>query len=478
MNALISGQAGVAVLLEAGPSSPADAAASTEPKPFPLESKPLYAVSSNAPDEKWHCATWMDARNLLAGADDFTEHRHVTHEKAVKLLDLAWAQDRALQLTLALLDPKLKRETRAAAARGVGNLFTDSGSRPARVVEQFVANRLYSIPLPKEGVDLTGAIEVARQADETMSLAHFLYGLDNAQLYIRDVRTAWDQLPLALFGADAHGGTPVPGLEEKARSEQEKARCERVLISSGGFRQVTWGSRTSELAALGVPGAVIVAWGEEIDRIRKRRSTEKSRQEAEWARQRAEETIERTRRSGASELVLKSYYGLKEVPESLGQLTQLQDLDLSGNQLTALPESLGQLTQLRQLNLRDNRLAVVSPLEQLTQLRTLNLYGNCLTALPAGLRQLTQLQELTLWRNQLAELPEWIGELAHLQRLDLMENRLTDLPSTLGQLTELRSLDLSANPLNPELEAAYQEGLGAVMAYLRAKSGEPQNESL
>jgi hypothetical protein len=48
--------------------------------------------------------------------------------------------------------------------------------------------------------------------------------------------------------------------------------------------------------------------------------------------------------------------GLADLPESLGQFTQLQSLNLSHNQLTALPESLGQLTQLHSLNLSDNQL--------------------------------------------------------------------------------------------------------------------------
>jgi internalin A len=49
-----------------------------------------------------------------------------------------------------------------------------------------------------------------------------------------------------------------------------------------------------------------------------------------------------------------SLLNLQEVPESLGQLTALQTLDLGGNQLSALPEWLGQLSELRELYLHDN----------------------------------------------------------------------------------------------------------------------------
>ncbi|MEM9511783.1 MAG: leucine-rich repeat protein, partial [Cyanobacteria bacterium P01_E01_bin.48] len=164
----------------------------------------------------------------------------------------------------------------------------------------------------------------------------------------------------------------------------------------------------------------------------------------------AEEKIAEALQTGATELDLSGKWHtddsekLTELPESLGQLTQLRSLDLGGNQLTALPECLGQLTQLQTLNLSGNQLTVLPEcLGQLTQLQTLNLSNNQLTTLP----ELTQLQTLNLSNNQLTTLPESLGQLTQLQELDLSNNQLTTLPESLGQLTQLQEFTLFANQL-------------------------------
>ena len=86
---------------------------------------------------------------------------------------------------------------------------------------------------------------------------------------------------------------------------------------------------------------------------------------------------------------------IKHLPESIGQLTHLELLFLSWNQITNLPESIGQLTSLKFLSLE----------------------GNQLTELPKTIEQLTQLQFLYLGKNQLVNLPESIGILNQLQTI-------------------------------------------------------------
>jgi GTPase SAR1 family protein len=57
-----------------------------------------------------------------------------------------------------------------------------------------------------------------------------------------------------------------------------------------------------------------------------------------------------------------------------------------------------------------------------------------------------------------------------LQDVNLPQNQLNDLPLSLLRLKNWNRLQIDDNPLNPELAAAYKEGLGVVKRYLRAKA--------
>jgi Leucine-rich repeat (LRR) protein len=68
----------------------------------------------------------------------------------------------------------------------------------------------------------------------------------------------------------------------------------------------------------------------------------------------------------------------------------LQDLNLSGNQLTSLPDNIGTWTELKKLSVHGNQLQQLPQQgwEQLQQLDEVCVQGNQLTALPDGIAKL------------------------------------------------------------------------------------------
>ena len=135
---------------------------------------------------------------------------------------------------------------------------------------------------------------------------------------------------------------------------------------------------------------------------------------------------------------------LVQVPKDLQKLTQLEELTLTGNQLTDV-KGLENLTKLEFLYLSGNQLAEVPKgLEKLTQLRTLNLYDNQLTDVE-GLEKLTQLTWLYLNDNQLTSV-KGLEKLTKLTKLYLDNN--PDL--TKAQIDELKKAlpkcEIGSNP--------------------------------
>ena len=140
--------------------------------------------------------------------------------------------------------------------------------------------------------------------------------------------------------------------------------------------------------------------------------------------------------------------GLTEFPrEVFGLADTLEQLDLSGNDLSALPDDLGRLHALRVLFCSGNRFSRLPP---------------CLGDCPAlsqvgfracGLREVPgeslppALRWLTLTDNRIAVLPQSIGERPALQKLMLAGNRLTAVPESLAAAANLELLRLSANRL-------------------------------
>ena len=179
-----------------------------------------------------------------------------------------------------------------------------------------------------------------------------------------------------------------------------------------------------------------------------------------------------------------------ELPTGLGNLKDLQTLDLSGNGLAGeIPPDLGNLERLVRLDLSGNDLAGEIPpeLERLLEerLRVIRLGGNRFTGcIPAGLRTIedNDFSELGLpfcltettgalqtlynatggdnWHNNTGwsthqSLAEWFGVTAGpkiVGQVQLPENNLTgEIPPELADLTRLQYLDLRGNNLTGEI---------------------------
>jgi Leucine-rich repeat (LRR) protein len=122
-------------------------------------------------------------------------------------------------------------------------------------------------------------------------------------------------------------------------------------------------------------------------------------------------------------------------------------LDLSGQQLKKVPGYVFKLTNLEELNISNNQITGALPAEigNLKSLKVLNANNNLMTSIPAEIGQLPNLQVFNISQNLLAGVPKEIGQAQGLQTLDLSNNQLIGLPYELGSLKNLQTLNISGN---------------------------------
>jgi hypothetical protein len=95
------------------------------------------------------------------------------------------------------------------------------------------------------------------------------------------------------------------------------------------------------------------------------------------------------------------------LPDSIGNLPKLEELNLDKNHLEPLPNSLGKLKNLKVLSLRNNWLKTLfESIGDLQNLIELHIEKNKLRALPNSINNLTNLEEISLGENYLTTFPE------------------------------------------------------------------------
>ncbi|MCP4439540.1 MAG: hypothetical protein GY810_11410 [Aureispira sp.] len=130
---------------------------------------------------------------------------------------------------------------------------------------------------------------------------------------------------------------------------------------------------------------------------------------------------------------------VRKLPESIGELVNLEKLELNRTQLTNLPQSISDLKKLKQLFLSYNRLTTLPDLSSLKNLEKLSVYGNKLTKLP-DLSSLVQLEYLSISHNPIDTILG-LEYLEDLKVLSINHTKIDTLPrTTLKKLQNLEKL--------------------------------------
>jgi hypothetical protein len=245
MDSLISGEAGVALLI--------DGAA-------------LRSLGLGAAAQPVH-RRWEDVPFLFGDARDVQVLEIVTEREVALRLESAAARVDGLQLILMLLDPTLAADTRQEAAAEAEELLAQGGTAEA------VESILYAHPLPA-AADPAGAFRAC--ANRAPRARQLMSQLVARQPLVALVRQAWEQLPLAQFG------TP-----------EDRERVQAVFVREGLFRRLVLARESwqpmdtfllgallnSEVKDLARHRAILISWTEPFQRDRRQRQPENQRVE-------------------------------------------------------------------------------------------------------------------------------------------------------------------------------------------------------
>ncbi|HEY8935920.1 MAG TPA: hypothetical protein VIM65_11895, partial [Cyclobacteriaceae bacterium] len=150
------------------------------------------------------------------------------------------------------------------------------------------------------------------------------------------------------------------------------------------------------------------------------------------------------------------------IPSTMGNMTSLQYIYLGQNQITGtIPTSLGNFANLLTLSLGNNQLSgsIPTTLNNLKSLTYLSVVANKLTGDIPDLSNLTNLTSLFLSYNPTLNagvIPTWIKNLTKLTGLYLINtNRTGSIPTELGKLTLLTGMDLSSNQLTGSIPTSF-----------------------
>ncbi len=162
------------------------------------------------------------------------------------------------------------------------------------------------------------------------------------------------------------------------------------------------------------------------------------------------------------EILNLSGNALTSLPDDLPRLHQLRVIFCSDNPFTEVPNVLGQCSELEMIGFKSNKIRYL-PKESLpAKLRWLILTDNQLEEVPPELGQCHRLQKLMLAGNRLRCLPEEMAACRNLELLRISANGFESLPGWLLSLPRLAWLAFAGNPFSDVAELAAKQAISRV----------------
>lgn len=160
---------------------------------------------------------------------------------------------------------------------------------------------------------------------------------------------------------------------------------------------------------------------------------------------------------------------IKVIPDTVINLQALMNLNLSRNQLSTLPLCICALP-LKVLVVSNNKLvSLPEDIGQLKCLMELDVSCNEITTLPQQMGQLQSLRELNVRRNYLQILPEELADLP-LVKLDFSCNKIVSIPICYRNMKHLQNIQMDNNPLQSPPAQICIKGKVHIFKYLNIEA--------
>ena len=157
-------------------------------------------------------------------------------------------------------------------------------------------------------------------------------------------------------------------------------------------------------------------------------------------------------------LNLLKAFNLKKIPENIGELKELEYINVALTSIENIPESIGNLKNLKYFYaFATSIVSVPESIGNCEGLIILDLHSTDIMKIPDSVTKLKNLKSLDLGYTKVTSLPENIGALSQLVRLDLFGLDLRRLPQSTKNLVNLQYLNVYDNyNLNEEYKQWFE----------------------